>query len=75
MPNTLEIWDGEKACGTPLLVTVITIYQAHVMCWVLCCAFYPLLLGLIVTTLKSYELPSLTTKKVTLRIGNPLTSG
>lgn len=75
MPNTLEIWEGEKKCGTPLLVTVIIIYQAHVMCWVLCCAFYPLLLCLIVTTLKSYELPSLTTKKVTLRTGNPLTSG
>lgn len=74
MPNTLEIWEGEKECGTPLLETVITIYQAHVMCSVLCCAFYPLLC-LIVTTLKSYELPSLTTKKVTLRIGNPLTSG
>lgn len=57
MPNTLEIWEGEKECGTPLLVTVITIHQAHVMCWVLCCAFYPLLLlCLIVNNLKKLRI-------------------
>lgn len=36
----------------PLLVTVITIYQASIMCQAPCCAFYPLLC-LIITTLEA----------------------